>query len=57
MNYSFLPEVEAEYIEAVRFYEEQQAKFVESLIHEFELIMALERPEAWRLLSSSVRDS
>lgn len=51
MNYSFLPEAEAEYIEAVRFYEEQQAKLGKSLIHEFERIIALiiERPEAWRL--------
>lgn len=55
MNYSFLPEAEAEYIEAVRFYEEQQAKLGESLIHEFERIIALiiERPEAWRLVQKS----
>lgn len=55
MNYSFLPEAEAEYIEAVRFYEEQQAKLGESHIHEFERIIALiiERPEAWRLVHPS----
>ncbi|MGZ4956727.1 MAG: type II toxin-antitoxin system RelE/ParE family toxin [Methylobacter sp.] len=55
MNYSFLPEAEAEYIEAVRFYEEQQAKLGESLIHEFEriIILIVERPEAWRLVHPS----
>lgn len=55
MSYSFLPEAEAEYIEAVRFYEELQAKLGELLIHEFERIIALviERPEAWRLVHPS----
>jgi hypothetical protein len=32
MNYSFLPEAETEYLEAVRFYEEQQAKRLQVLI-------------------------
>lgn len=41
MNHSFLPEAETEYLEAIRFYEEQQAKLGLSLIHEFERIIAL----------------
>lgn len=55
MKYSFLPEAEAEYIEAVRFYEEQQAKLGESLIHEFEraVLLIIECPEAWRLVHPS----
>jgi len=55
VNYSFLPEAEAEYIEAVRFYEEQQAKLGGSLINEFERAINLitERPQAWRLVHSS----
>jgi hypothetical protein len=55
VNFSFLPEAEAEYIEAVRFYEEQQAKLGESLIHEFErvVVLIIERPVAWRLVHPS----
>lgn len=55
MNYSFLPESEAEYIEAVRFYEERQAKLGGVLILEFERVIALiaEKPEAWRLVHPS----
>jgi toxin ParE1/3/4 len=50
MNYSFLPEAETEYLEAVRFYEEQQAKLGLSLINEFEKVIALviTRPHAWK---------
>jgi plasmid stabilization system protein ParE len=50
MSYSFLPEAETEYLEAVRFYEEQQAKLGLSLITEFEKVIALVvmRPHAWK---------
>ncbi|SJM89780.1 conserved hypothetical protein [Crenothrix polyspora] len=55
MNVSFLPEAETEYMEAVRFYEDQPAKLGALLIHEFERTMALviEKPEAWRLVHPS----
>lgn len=55
MNYSFLPEAETEYLEAIRFYEEQQAKLGLSLIHEFERIIALviQRPQSWKLVHPS----
>ena len=50
MNYSFLPEAEIEYHEAIRFYEEQQATVGLALIHEFERIIALviQRPQSWK---------
>jgi toxin ParE1/3/4 len=52
MNYSFLPEAEAEYLDAVRFYEEQQAGLGAALIIEFERVieMVAERPRSWRLI-------
>lgn len=55
MNYSFLPEAEVEYLEAVRFYEGQRAGLGDSLIREFERTIALvvEKPGAWRLVHSS----
>ncbi|TAL44050.1 MAG: type II toxin-antitoxin system RelE/ParE family toxin [Methylovulum sp.] len=55
MNYSFLPEAEAEYLAAICFYEEQQAGLGDALITEFEriLILAVEKPEAWRLVHQS----
>ncbi len=48
MSYNFLPEAETEYLEAVRFYEEQQTKLGLSLITEFEKVIALvvTRPHA-----------
>jgi len=47
VNYSFFPEAEAEYLEAVRFYEEQRAGLGDALISEFEhaIGVAAERPE------------
>ena len=50
MNYSFLPEAETEYLEAVSFYEEQQARLGLSLINEFEKVIALviTRPHTWK---------
>lgn len=55
MNYTFLPEAETEYLEAVRFYEEQQAKLGLSLIKEFETTIALvlQRPQSWKLVHPS----
>lgn len=53
-QYSFLPEAETEYLEAVRFYEEQRAGLGNNLIFEFERVIALvvEKPETWRLVHS-----
>lgn len=55
MKHRFLPGAEAEYLEAVRFYEERRSKLGAALISEFEhsLHLALERPEAWRLVHPS----
>lgn len=55
MNYSFLPEAEEEYIEAVRFYEEQQAKLGLSLINEFEktIALVLRHPQTWKVIHPS----
>jgi hypothetical protein len=40
-SYSFLLEAEAEYLEAVRFYEEQRAGLGEALISEFGRVIEL----------------
>lgn len=50
MSYSFLPEAETEYLEAVRFYEGVRTGLGESLIAEFEGVIALAvaRPKSWR---------
>ena len=55
MNYSFLLEAEAEYLEAVRFYEEQHVGLGNALIGEFERVIELviEKPETWRLAHPS----
>jgi len=55
MNYNFLLEAEAEYLEAVRFYEEQHAGLGNALICEFERVIELviEKPETWRLVHPS----
>lgn len=52
MSHSFLPEAEAEYLDAVRFYEEQRAGLGGALITEFEraIANAQEKPERWRLV-------
>lgn len=52
MKYSFLPDAEAEYLEAIRFYEAKQLKLGESLIHEFERAMVLvtSKPAIYRLV-------
>ncbi|MGH8456594.1 MAG: type II toxin-antitoxin system RelE/ParE family toxin [Stenotrophobium sp.] len=55
MNCTFLPAAEAEYLEAVRFFEEQRAGLGGDLIREFERIVSLviERPTAWKLVHPS----
>ena len=55
MNYSFLLEAEVEYLEAVRFYEEQRTGLGNALISEFEHVIELviEKPETWRLVHPS----
>jgi plasmid stabilization system protein ParE len=55
MNYSFLLEAEAEYLEAVRFYEEQRAGLGDALIDELERVIGLivEKPEIWQLVHPS----
>jgi hypothetical protein len=54
-NHSFLPGAEAEYLEAVQFFEEQRAGLGAALIAEFERIvdLAVERPNSWKLVHSS----
>lgn len=54
-SYSFLLQAEAEYLEAVRFYEEQQAGLGEALISEFGRVIELvvQKPETWRLVHPS----
>ena len=55
MSHSFLPEAEAEYLEAVRLYEERRAGLGAALIKEFEHVVRLaeERPHAWQLVHAS----
>lgn len=55
MSYNFLLEAEAEYLEAVSFYEEQRAGLGNALICEFERVIELviEKPETWRLVHPS----
>lgn len=55
MSYSFLPDAEAEYLDAVRFFEEQRVELGASLIFEFERVMALvvARPGAWKRVHPS----
>ena len=52
MSYSFLPEAETEYLDAIRFYEKQQVGLGADLIIEFERIIdrVAERPRAGRLV-------
>jgi toxin ParE1/3/4 len=55
LSHSFLPEAEAEYLEAVRLYEERRAGLGAALIEEFERVVKLaeERPHAWKLVHAS----
>jgi toxin ParE1/3/4 len=49
---SFLPEAEAEYLEAVAFYEGERAGLGARLIADFErtIRLAIERPTAWKVV-------
>jgi hypothetical protein len=51
-NYSVLAKTEAEYMEAIRFYEGQRRGLGNALILEFERIIGLttEKPDAWKLV-------
>jgi hypothetical protein len=55
VNHNFLPEAEAEYLDAIRFYEDRQIGLGAVFIAEFEssLRLALDRPQAWRLVHDS----
>lgn len=52
MSYSFLPDAEAEYLDAVRFFEQQRVGLGASLIAEFERTMGLvvTNPNTWELV-------
>ncbi len=54
-NYCFLAEAEAEYLEAIRFYEGQRAGLGDALILEFERIIGfvIEKPDVWKLVHPS----
>ncbi len=55
MKHSFLPEAEAEYLEAVQFFEAQRAGLGAALITEFERIIKLVEgnPNSWKLIHES----
>jgi hypothetical protein len=55
VTHNFLLGAEAEYLEAVQFFEEQRAGLGAALIAEFERIvdLAVERPNSWKLVHSS----
>jgi toxin ParE1/3/4 len=55
VSYGFLPEAEIEYLQAVRFYEDQRPGLGARLIKEFEHTMrfVVERPQAWKMIASS----
>lgn len=50
VKYSFLPDAEAEYMDAVRVFEQRRAGLGAALIGEFERVIELvaERPESWK---------
>jgi toxin ParE1/3/4 len=54
-NYKFLAEAETEYLEAIRFYEEQRSGLGNQLIYEFEraIGLILAKPDAWKLIHPS----
>lgn len=55
MNYEFVPEAEAEYLEAIRFYQAQQNRLGALLIDDFEraITLIIQKPETWRLVHLS----
>jgi hypothetical protein len=52
VKYSFLADAETEYLDAIRFYEQQQLNLGESLIHKFEqaMVLIVNKPELYRLV-------
>ena len=59
MSHSFLPEAEAEYLEAIRFFEEQRAGLGAALIVEFERVidLAVSTPHAWKMVRPAIHVS
>jgi len=55
VSYSFLPEAEAAYLHAIRFYEEHRAGLGSALVSEFEraVQLAIERPQSWKMVHVS----
>jgi toxin ParE1/3/4 len=55
VSYSFLREAEFEYLQAIRFYEDQRAGLGSRLIAEFERTMQIaeERPLGWKIVEVS----
>jgi hypothetical protein len=55
VNYSFLPEAEVEYLQAVGFFEERRPGLGADLIADFERVMELvvERPKTWKTVHPS----
>lgn len=55
MTHTFLPDAEAEYLEAIGFFEEQRAGLGAALIVEFERVidLAVSRPHSWRMVHPS----
>jgi hypothetical protein len=55
VSYSFLPEAEIEYLQAVRFYEDQRPGLGARLIKEFEhtIQIAADRPLGWKIIEAN----
>jgi toxin ParE1/3/4 len=55
VSYGFLPEAEIEYLQAVKFYEDQRPGLGARLIKEFErtIQFAVERPLTWKMVQAS----
>jgi plasmid stabilization system protein ParE len=55
VNYEFLPEAEAEYLEAIRFYQDQQNRLGALLIEDFErtVNLIIQKPDTWRMVHQS----
>ncbi len=55
MSYGFVPEAEVEYLEAIKFYEDQIPGLGARLIQEFErtIKFAVERPSTWRVVQGT----
>jgi hypothetical protein len=55
VSYSFLREAEFEYLQAIRFYEDQQAGLGRRLVAEFEhtIQIAEDQPLGWKIVAAS----